>query len=177
MRLILALLVFPLLEIAVFILVGDAIGVGPTLLLIVASAVIGLVLLRRHGVDTLRRAQVRIDRGEPPVREAFDGLCIAVAGLLLFIPGFISDIFGLLLFLPPVRGWLFRRAGIVAMGRSGAGVRAADPTGYDPARRGSTTVIEGEFTEIVVRTEDPAGPTGPDEIPPPDSRWRPTPRN
>ncbi len=177
MRLVLALLLFPLLEIAGFILVGDAIGVGPTLLLIVASAVAGVLLLRSNGVDTLRRAQARMDRGEPPVREAFDGLCLALAGLLLFIPGFLTDLLGLLLFLPPVRGWLFGRMNIMTVGRPGGpgggfGVNAGR---YEPGRRGSTTVIEGDYTEVEVRAD--GDPPPPEELPPPDSRWRPPPRD
>lgn len=176
MRLILALLVFPLIEIAGFILVGDAIGVGPTLLLIVASAVAGVMLLRTNGVDTLRRAQARMDKGEAPLREAFDGLCLALAGLLLFIPGFATDLLGLLLFLPPVRGWLFGRVSLVTVGKAGMTRARTGAGAYDPARRGSTTVIEGEYTEVEVRREEPP-PAEPEILPPPDSRWRPPPRD
>lgn len=181
MRIILVLILLPLLEIAGFIIVGDALGVGPTLLLIVASAVLGMLLLRHHGIDTLRRAQARMDRGEPPLREAFDGLCLALAGVLLFVPGFLTDILGLLLFLPPVRSWLFGRVskaivgpgGFTAGGFQAGGVGVNTAAGYDPGRRGSSTVIEGEFTEVAVRSDPP----GPEELPPPDSRWRPPPRD
>ncbi|MBM7061641.1 membrane protein FxsA [Pseudomonas sp. UL073] len=96
-------LLFPLVELAVLIQVGSAIGVLPTLLLIVASAVLGSVLLRVAGLATAWRARERLARGELPEQEMLEGLLIAVGGGLLLLPGFISDVIGLLCLLPPVR--------------------------------------------------------------------------
>ena len=97
------LLLFPLVELAVLIKVGSMIGVLPTLLLIIGSAVLGSVLLRVAGVATAWRARERLARGELPEQEMLEGLLIAVGGGLLLLPGFISDIFGLLCLFPFTR--------------------------------------------------------------------------
>lgn len=96
-------LLFPFIELAVLIKVGSAIGVLPTLLLIIGSGVLGAVLLRVAGVATALRARERMARGEMPEQEVLEGLLIAVGGGLLLLPGFISDIFGLLCLFPFTR--------------------------------------------------------------------------
>lgn len=167
------LLLLPLVEIAGFVIVGREVGVLNTLALIVLTGIAGVLLLRRQGVDTLRRAQARLDRGEPPVREALDGIFVALGGLLLIIPGFVTDALGILLLLPPVRAWLRGRmsAGIRVVHGPGAGTDAAGAeerwrdAGRPRYRR--PEIIEGEYQEV-----RPPAP-GPEELPPPDSRWRP----
>ncbi|OLP60488.1 membrane protein FxsA [Xaviernesmea oryzae] len=104
----LALLALPLLEIATFILVGRHIGVGATLLLVLGSAVLGALLLRRQGLDALRRISVAARNGEDAGRELVHAAMIVIAGLLLIVPGFLTDLLGLLLFLPPVRELAWR---------------------------------------------------------------------
>jgi len=101
----------PLVEIATFIAVGSQIGVLATLGLIFASAFLGIILVRVQGFSTIQRIRAELDRGGSPGRDLVHGLMIVVAGLLLIIPGFVSDAIGLLLFLPPVRdfGWRFLR--------------------------------------------------------------------
>ncbi len=96
----------PLVEIAVFVQVGGWIGLGPTLALVVLTAVLGTWQLRAQGLATLLRARDQIDRGALPTRELFDGACLLVAGALLLTPGFVTDAAGFLLFLPPVRDLL-----------------------------------------------------------------------
>ena len=96
----------PLVEIAVFVQVGGWIGLGPTLALVVLTAVLGTWQLRAQGLATLLRARDQIDRGALPARELFDGACLLVAGALLLTPGFVTDAAGFLLFLPPVRDLL-----------------------------------------------------------------------
>ena len=101
-----ALIVVPMAEIALFVQVGGAIGLWPTLAIVVATAVAGTALLRAQGVSTLRRAQASLDKGVFPVAEVFDGLCLLVAGALLLTPGFFTDTVGLLLFVPAARALL-----------------------------------------------------------------------
>lgn len=103
------LLLLPVLELALLIQVGSAIGVLPTLGLIILSAVLGILLLRVAGLATAWRARERLARGELPEREMFDGLLLALGGLLLLLPGFISDLFGLLCVLPFSRHLLLGR--------------------------------------------------------------------
>jgi|AntRauTorcE11897_2_1112592.scaffolds.fasta_scaffold03350_5 UPF0716 protein FxsA len=99
-------LMLPILEIAVFIKVGQQIGVADTLLLTVLTAVIGVFLLRLQGWQTWVRARQKIDTNQTPGSEIFDALCLFAAGILLLTPGFVTDTFGFLLFLPPFRALL-----------------------------------------------------------------------
>lgn len=102
-------LLFPIIELALLIQVGSAIGVLPTLFLVIGSAVLGSVLLRVAGVATALRARERMARGEMPEQEVFEGLLIAVGGGLLLLPGFISDVFGLLCLIPFTRRMMIDR--------------------------------------------------------------------
>ena len=102
-------LALPLLEIALFIAIGQTIGVLPTLLGVIVSALIGALVLRRQGVATLRELQVRLQRGEMPARQVGDAMLIGLAGLLLLIPGYFTDLIGLLLLLPWTRELIYRR--------------------------------------------------------------------
>jgi UPF0716 protein FxsA len=96
-------LLFPLAELALLIKVGSSIGVLPTILLLVISGMAGILLLRLAGFATAWRARERLARGELPEREMLQGLMMAVAGGLLFLPGFLSDIIALLVLFPPSR--------------------------------------------------------------------------
>ena len=98
-----------LMEIFVFIEVGSAIGAWSTIALIVLTAVIGLSLVRIQGFQTLMEAQRKVNMGETPAREMLAGMMLALSGLLLLLPGFVSDMGGVLLLLPPVREALVER--------------------------------------------------------------------
>lgn len=102
-------LLLPLAEIAGFILVGQRIGLFPTLSLILLSAVAGIVLMRVQGFGVLTRLRQSGQEGRAPGKELLDAAMILIAGILLLIPGFLTDIIGLALFLPPVRGFLWNR--------------------------------------------------------------------
>lgn len=138
-------LLFPLIELALLIQVGSAIGVLPTLLLVIGSAVLGSVLLRVAGLATAWRARERLARGELPEQEMLEGLLIAVGGGLLLLPGFISDVFGLLCLLPVTRralvDWLRRRALEQALRQRAF----ADESGASRPDGGRPNLIEGEF--------------------------------
>lgn len=136
-------LLFPLIELAVLIKVGSAIGVLPTLLLLVATALLGSFLLRIAGVATAWRARERLARGELPEQEMLEGLMIAVGGGLLLLPGFISDIIGLLCILPITRRLMIRR--VLQRAARQAGRQRAfsdDPLARNQPRH---NVIEGEY--------------------------------
>jgi UPF0716 protein FxsA len=114
-------LILPLLEIAGFVVVGSRIGALATVGLVIASGVLGSVLLRIQGMSALRRAQIEAQAGGAPDREIVHGAMIMLAGLLLIIPGFITDIIGLLLFIPAVRdiAWNAIRSRIIIVGNRG----------------------------------------------------------
>ena len=108
-RLIAVLLVaVPLLEIAVFILIGQRSGVLPTLLGVLLSTAIGALVLRWQGISALRQVQATVNRGELPGRQVADAMLVGVGAALMIVPGYLTTLSGLLLVLPPVRGLIYR---------------------------------------------------------------------
>jgi len=160
-------LAMPLAEIAAFIFVGREVGVGMTLLLVLGSAVAGAVLLRIQGLGVLRKIQQASQTGTDPGRQLVHGVMIVIAAFLLIIPGFISDIIGLLLFIPAVRdlGWSLvkNRLTIVTTGMTagGRGFSRGPKPDHDASRRGSAQVIDLDDDEFS-RT-DGRGRTDPNE--------------
>ncbi|MFD1329799.1 FxsA family protein [Mycoplana ramosa] len=138
------LLSLPLLEIAGFIVVGRRIGLGPTLLLVVASAMIGLALLRRQGFQALAKLRQRRLPQDLPAERFFDTAIVLLAGLLLIVPGFVTDVIALLLLVPFIRQHLASRlASRIVVVDLGA---AADPhaTRQSPPR--TIDLDHGDFT-------------------------------
>jgi UPF0716 protein FxsA len=102
-------LVVPIIEIYLLIQVGQVIGAGWTIFLVVFTAVIGVWLLRIQGLSTLMRAQQKMQQGQLPAREILEGMGLVVAGALLLTPGFFTDTVGFFLLFPPTRIWLVSR--------------------------------------------------------------------
>lgn len=124
---------YPLLELWVLIRVGGMIGAASVLALILLSGVLGLAVMRQAGWQTLSRMRT----SQQPESEMTDGMVLGIAGLLLFLPGLISDTVGLLMLLPSARRGIVRRLlGSIVMRRRTAGGAAASRT---------PDVIEGEF--------------------------------
>ncbi len=96
-------IVVPIAELYVIIQVGEAIGVWPTLALLLADALLGSFLLKHQGRGAWQRFNQALAERRFPGREVVDGLLIVVGGTLLLTPGFITDVFGLLLLIPPTR--------------------------------------------------------------------------
>ena len=127
----LLLIALPLIEIAGFAFVGSLIGVLPTVALVIATTILGAALLRIQGIGVVGRIRAAMETGAPVDRELVHGLMIAIAGLLLVIPGFFTDIFGLALFIPPLRElvWRFLKSRIVVVGPTGHGSAGFRPRG------------------------------------------------
>lgn len=106
-------LTVPLIEIYFLIEVGEVIGAWPTVLLVVFTAVLGVWLLRWQGLSTLTRVQTSLEHGELPAQAMLEGMLLLLAGALLLTPGFVTDSFGFLILVPPLRqrmaGWLLQR--------------------------------------------------------------------
>ena len=134
---IVAILALPLIEIALFILVGGAIGLWPTLGLVIAGAVAGITILRGRGVGMVLDVRRSLDRGEDPAAALVVGALSVLAGLLLLMPGFLTDAMGLLLLLPPVRAAIIARLRTAAA--AGQGRRQGDA---------SVTIIDGTWHEV-----------------------------
>jgi len=96
-------LVVPIAELAVLIRVGEWIGVANTIGLLILVSIVGAWLAKREGLGVLRRIQRQLELGQMPGTELVDGFLVLLAGVLLITPGFLSDILGILLLLPPVR--------------------------------------------------------------------------
>ncbi len=128
----------PLVELAVLIQVGGVIGVIPTILLCLVTAVAGVALLKREGLATLMRARAAVDRGEPPAIEMVEALVLMFGGVLLLTPGLITDLMGFLCLLPFTR----RRAIASLVGRFN--VRSGPVPSADGRKTGGR-VIEGEY--------------------------------
>lgn len=149
-------LALPLLEIAGFVVVGSEIGVLPTIALVLLSGVAGSLLLRWQGFGALGRIRREIEAGNPPGREVAHGLMIMLAGILLLIPGFVTDIFGLLLFIPAVRelAWRYLRSRITVVTNFGAGARGF----RRPGQRDQGRTIDLDQDEYSSKAPDPKSP-------------------
>ncbi len=96
-------IVVPIVEIALFIQVGGALGVGMTVALVVLTALVGASLVRSQGLQTIMSVQTRLQQGEMPAQQIVEGVMLAVAGVLLLTPGFMTDAFGMIFLLPAPR--------------------------------------------------------------------------
>jgi len=143
----LILIVLPFIEITLLILVGQRIGLWPTLGLLVLSAFVGMAVIRRQGLSMFSRMFDTMGRGGLGVASLIDSYAVIVAGCLLIIPGFATDALGLVLLIPPVRRWLLRAAlpGFIGRPRKRP---APGETPHDPARKQGPVIIEGTYRRI-----------------------------
>lgn len=137
--------VIPIAEVYVFLQAGEAIGILKTLLLCVLTAIIGGLLVKQQGMETLLKAQKNMNQGAMPVKELFDGFCLIIAGALLLTPGFVTDIAGFSLLFPPFRVFLSK-----IIKKSGK----FSVKSYNFAQKQEdSTVIEGEYEEVSKKRE------------------------
>jgi|JI10StandDraft_1071094.scaffolds.fasta_scaffold245466_2 UPF0716 protein FxsA len=127
-------------EIATFIAVGRAIGVLATLALVFAAMIGGMMLVKVLGIDALRRAEASLASGESPAGAVFDAACVAFAGVLFALPGFLSDILAIMLLIRPLRRWLG--------GSLWRGLQAS-PNVRMWKHSSGATVVEGDFVEVI----------------------------
>ena len=163
--LVLLFIVVPIVELFVIIQVGEAIGVLPTIALLIADSILGSMLMRTQGRVAWQRFNLALSEGRIPHREVLDGALVIFGGALLLTPGFVTDIFGIIFLLPPTRAlvrsvvsrrvvpWLVvnrlggpdpRSGGMSGMGGMGG-------VGGRPRRRGDVhpdADVEGTATEV-----------------------------
>ena len=162
------LLVVPLVELWVIVSVASSVGVPETILLLVAISAAGAWLLKQQGLATWRRLQQSLQRGAMPAEEVTDGALILFGGALLLTPGFLTDLIGLLLLLPPSRAVVkraFRKAFALWLGKK---------TGFETRRRPTEAkVVRVERVERVggrASRESPSPPHPPSSpVDPPSS--------
>ena len=142
-----ALIVVPLIELYVLVQTGEALGLVPTLLLLLVMSLLGGYLLRREGMKTWRALRTALQAGRLPAKEVADGALVILGGALLLTPGFVTDAVGLLCILPPSRAVLRRLLTGVFARRLGLG---GVVTGFDQGRkppRTTSTVIDGSVVD------------------------------
>jgi UPF0716 protein FxsA len=139
--LVLLFIVVPIAELAVIIQVGEAIGVWWTIALLIADSLLGSLLMRHQGRAAWQRFTSSVRTGRVPAREVLDGALVLFGGAMLLTPGFLSDILGAFLLLPPtravIRGLLVRRFGqrlVVSMS--------------SPPRRGAPADVQGTAVDL-----------------------------
>ena len=136
--LVLLFLVLPIAEIYVIIQVGDAIGIVPTLLLLILDGIAGAALARSQGRAAWARFNLALAEGRVPARETFDGAMIVLGGSLLLAPGFITDVVGFLLLIPPTRMLLRGFLSRLALRRVGLAWTVSGPRGQSGSRPAGT---------------------------------------
>lgn len=146
----------PLIEIMLFIKVGGAIGMSMTIVIVVATALMGSFMLHTQRLATMREAQAHIDRAELPVDSVIHGIFLLLAGAFLLTPGFLTDTIGFALFVPSLRLALGRQIMAAVMARGSVNIHASSQSwqtrpgngprpGQDPA---NGQIIDGEATEV-----------------------------
>ncbi|MBF9057904.1 FxsA family protein [Rhodobacterales bacterium HKCCSP123] len=156
MWLFLAFLLVPLIEIALFIQVGGLIGLWPTLLIVVLTAIAGTALVRSQGAQALARLRDSFDTLRDPTEPLAHGAMILFSGALLLTPGFFTDAVGFALLVPGVRSFVLRevkkRVQVHSMSMGGR------PPGAPPRPRDE--VIDGSYTVEEVDEPPRNGPSG-----------------
>ena len=134
-------LLIPLIEIYFLIQVGEVIGAGWTIFLVVATAVIGVGLLRMQGLNTLHKAQVSMAQGQLPAIAMFEGVALLFSGALLLTPGFFTDAIGFILLVPPIRQGLIKNV----LASTQFTMYSEMNSGFSQKR--DSSVIEGEIVD------------------------------
>ncbi|MDE1220646.1 membrane protein FxsA [Vibrio aestuarianus] len=141
----------PIIEIGLFIQVGGILGLWPTIALVLLTAFVGASLVRSQGLQTLLSVQNRLQQGELPAQQIFEGVMLAVAGVLLLTPGFMTDALGMLVLLPAPRAIIAKYLMSKMVVKGMASGFHSNPYEHDPfhhdshrsSEQGDT--FEGEF--------------------------------
>lgn len=136
----------PILEIYVIFQVGNAIGILPTVALLIVDSLVGAWLMRSQGRIVWRRFTQALEEGRPPAREVLDGALVIMGGALGLAPGFVTDAFGLFLIAPPTRA-IVRRALVARLARGGAMHVGARWTPRPPAHGPRDYDVDGTVSE------------------------------
>jgi UPF0716 protein FxsA len=140
------LLAVPLIEIALFITVGGWLTLWPSLAIVVGTGVFGVFLMRQQGIRAMADMRGAMQNMQNPMSPMANSALIMLAGLLLILPGFLTDTLGLLLLIPPLRHWVIGRlAGRVTVFTQ---ARAGPDWRDGPQPRYSDEAIDAEYSEI-----------------------------
>ena len=163
MWLLIAFIAVPLIEIALFIQVGGAIGLWPTLAIVVVTAILGTWLVRSQGAAALGSLRSSFSDMRDPTEPLVHGAMILFSGALLLTPGFFTDALGFALLVPGIRQAIYlnikSRVNIQSFGTPGSDPNMQGQTARQPRHDGQGDVIEGEYTEISEEERVKRGPS------------------
>ena len=134
----LGIILIPIIEIYLFIKIGSQIGALTTILLIFTTAVVGVYYAKYEGLNTLKSGFIQLSKKETPAYEIISGAAIAIAALLLIIPGFASDILGFLIIFPLTRKFIFKKF----------------TKNFKTQKKRKNDFIDGEFEDIEEKNND-----------------------
>ena len=124
----------PIIEIAVLLRIGSALGWLPTLAIVILTAVLGTIMLRQQGLATLNTARRRMNSGEMPAQQILEGVILMIGGVMLLTPGFVTDALGFACLVPFSRRWLAAKIAarsVVGFGGMG-GINIGSTSGISP---------------------------------------------
>jgi UPF0716 protein FxsA len=136
--LLLAIILIPIIEIYLFIKIGSQIGALTTILLIFTTAVVGVYYAKYEGLNTLKSGFIQLSKKETPAYEIISGAAIAIAALLLIIPGFATDILGFLIIFPSTRKFFLKKF----------------TKNFKTHQKKKNDFIDGEFEDIEEKNND-----------------------
>lgn len=155
MALFLAFVIVPLIEIALFVQVGGAIGLWPTLGIVVLTAILGTSLMRSQGRQVMARLSSSFSELRDPTEPLAEGAMILFAGVLLLTPGFFTDAVGFALLLPPVRHAILRK---LASRVTVQGFQTGFQSHAQYSRSAKDDIVDAEFTDVTPK--EPRKPSG-----------------
>lgn len=163
MWLLLLFVVLPAVELYLLVRLGALLGVMPTIGLILATGMVGWMLVRSQGISTMRRIREETAQGRLPALEMVSGLCLLGAGLLLITPGFVTDVLGFMMLVPPMRRVVarrlmgrFRMTVATAGGMHGPREYSGSSPGGPRRERGGGVVIDVPATHVQTVDTDEA---------------------
>ena len=137
-------IVVPVIEITVLIEVGEQLGAFTTVALVILTAAVGASLVRSQGLQTLLNAQKKMQQGEQPGQEVIEGVMLAIAGVMLVTPGFVTDFLGLILLLPFSRQFFANKL-LARMIIKNMASQQPFNQGFSSHQSRSEDIIDGEF--------------------------------
>ena len=143
----LILIIVLIIEITLFVQVGGAVGLSWTLLIVLATAMLGTRAIRGQGIEALVRAQAQMANGQPPMGEIVHGILILIAGILLLAPGFMTDTLGFLLLFPAAR--------VFVLELTASFILPMLFSGFSTRRRGAQKPTDAKIIDGDYRVEDP----------------------
>ena len=160
----LALLALIVLELWILVKLGSTLGILPTIALVLGAGIVGAWIAKWQGLQAILRVQNDLQQGVIPTRNLGDGVLILVAGMLLLLPGVVSDILGIALLIPPIRhlamfsirSWLNNRVHLQTTSRwqAGPGKIPGDGEPHDPSTHNPSTIVDAHVIDTHIVEDD-----------------------